>query len=442
MRHHQNPPHRTRPRRLRWIAAAAITAAAAVASSTAAADARTDTPAPVDVAVASYAADYGVSHAEAQRRLDRIPSLQEILALIREAEGARHAGWGIDHQGTFTGWVWLTGQQPPSGSAAHIADAHPDVEIRAGAGHTLDELLAAQTGLFQDIGPVGQAIENPGTTARIRPIVVYTDIDMAANRVVIGIDPALADPGPLGATDETLQTKITETTQLLQHDLAVPYIVEDGRGMSVNADFKGGEGMHLCTSGFAAQQRRTGVYGLITAGHCFRSNDDPITMHNTSLPLIVRVWGPNVDAQFRGIPTGASHRIFDDHICGPGSPCDVRGDISRSQMANNYLCHHGKNTGASCGTVISINHRPTSSQACSSSCSNTFVRVYGDGLKGCRGDSGGPWYDRGYAFGIQGGGTDPKNCASSGKTLYFSAIRDVENALGVDILTTGPFTIS
>ncbi|MCY4665173.1 MAG: hypothetical protein OXC00_10940, partial [Acidimicrobiaceae bacterium] len=80
MRHHLNPPHRTRPRRLRWIAAAAITAAAAVASSTAAADARTDTPAPVDVAVASYAADYGVSHAEAQRRLDRIPSLQEILA--------------------------------------------------------------------------------------------------------------------------------------------------------------------------------------------------------------------------------------------------------------------------------------------------------------------------------------------------------------------------
>ena len=135
-------------------------------------------------------------HAEAQRRLDRIQPLQEILASIRDIEGARLASWGIDHQGIFQGWVWLTGQRPPSGAAAQIADSHTDVEIRTGAGHTLTELLAAQTGLFQDIGPVGQDIENPGTTAKIRPIVVYTDIDMTANRVVIGIDPALADLPP------------------------------------------------------------------------------------------------------------------------------------------------------------------------------------------------------------------------------------------------------
>ena len=439
MRHHQNPPHRTRPRRRRWIAAAAITAAA-VTSSAATAAAQTDTPAPVDVAVVSYASDYGVSHAEAQRRLDRIQPLQEILASIRDIEGVRLAGWGIDHQGTFTGWVWLTGQQPPSGAAAQIADSHTDVEIRTGAGHTLTELLAAQTGLFQDIGPVGQAIENPGTTAKIRPIVVYTDIDIAANRVVIGIDPALADPGPLGATDETLQAKITETTQLLQHDLAVPYIVEDGRGMSVAADFKGGQAMDDCTSGFAAQQRGTGVYGLITAGHCFRDNDDPITMHNTSLPLVVRAWGPSVDAQFRSIATGASHRIFDDHICGTGSPCDVRGDIGRYQMLNNYVCHHGKNSGQSCGTVTSFSYRPTHALSCETSCSNTFVRVEGDSLKGCKGDSGGPWHDRGYAFGIHGGSTG-KNCTKTDVTAYFSAIRDVERTLGVDILLTGPFTI-
>ena len=66
----------------------------------------------------------------------------------------------------------------------------------------------------------------------------------------------------------------------------------------------------------------------------------------------------------------------------------------------------------------------------------------GNTLKGCLGDSGGPWYDQGYAFGIHGGGTDADDCDATGKTLYFSAIRDVENELGVDILTTGPFTVN
>ena len=184
------------------------------------------------------------------------------------------------------------------------------------------------------------------------------------------------------------------------------------------------------------------MYGLITAGHCFRTHDNPITMHGARLPLVVRAWGSRVDAQFRSIPTGASHRIFDDHICGPGSPCDVRDDIDRRQMLNNYICHHGKSSGESCGTVFSISYRPTHPDACRTVCSNTFVRVRGDNLRACAGDSGGPWYDRGYAFGILGGASDKADCVSGGKNAYFSAIRDVERALGVDILTTGPFTIS
>lgn len=424
----------------------------AVASSSAAASApadTSDTAEAVDVAVASYASDYSVTHQEAQRRLDRIQPLQAILASIRELENTRLAGWGIDHTGTFTGWVWLTGNEAPSAAAATIADTHTDVQIRTGATHSLAALLAAQTGLFQDIGPTGHVTGGPEALAKIRRIVTFTDIDMRSNAVQIGIDPALAstvpggltDPGPTAVTDETLQAKITEVTQQLQDHIDVKYTIEDGRGLSAHKDFKGGETMHTCTSGFGAKQRLTGVYGLITAGHCFRQNDDPIDMHEVALPLVERAWGPDVDAQFRSIPTGAGHRIFDDHICGEGSPCDVGGDISRSQMMNNYICHHGKNSGESCGTVISINYRPSHADSCESTCNNTFVRVRGNTLKGCYGDSGGPWYDRGYAFGIHGGGTEGDDCNATGKTAYFSAIRDVENELGVNILTTGPFTV-
>lgn len=128
--------------------ASSITAAA-VATSAVTADAQADTGEAVDIAVASYASDYGVTNQEAQRRLDRIQPPQELMASIRGLEAARLAGWGIDHTGTFTGWVWLTGDQPPTADAASIADTHTDVQIRTGATHTLTELLAAQTGMFR-----------------------------------------------------------------------------------------------------------------------------------------------------------------------------------------------------------------------------------------------------------------------------------------------------
>ena len=440
------------PRRQSWLgclAVSAITVALALSASPAAAQDRPSGNPSVDIAVTSYAAEYDVTHHEAQRRLDRIQPLQDILAEIRSYEAARVAGWGIDHTKIFTGWVWFTGDQPPSTEATAIADSQADVQIRTGATHTLAELLTAQTGLLQDIGSTDHVIGGSESLAKIKRIVTFTDVDMRANAIQIGIDPGLARavPGertehsPIVVSDETLHAKIIEVTQQLRDHMSIKYSVEDGRGISVHADFKGGETMSSCTSGFAAQERSTDMYGLITAGHCFRSNDDPITMHRASLSLVAREWGPDVDAQFRSIPTGDSHRIFDDYICGSGSPCDVRGDISRWKMLNNYLCHHGKNSAESCGTVISVNYSPTHPDSCEATCSSTFVRVRGDTLKTCYGDSGGPWYDRGYAFGIHGGGTGADDCANEGETAYFSAIRDIENDLGVDILTTGPFTV-
>ena len=354
-----------KPKRLiRWfglLAAAGLAAALlSVQPGAAGAAAAPDPgPPPVDLAVTSYASDYSVSLTEAQRRLDRIQPIQEILASIRDLEATRLAGWGIDHGSNFGGWVQLTGDDPPSAAAVAMADAHADVWIRTGADYSLAELSTAQQGLFRN-SAVGRV--NDGPASGVAAMVTFTGIDMAANAVRIGIDPALAavvpggltDTGPAAVTDEAFQTKAAEVTEQLRGRINVNYVVEDGRGLSDHATFIDGQGMSQCTSGFTARHQGTGSHGIITAAHCKGS----ISMHGVRLVPVVDRLGPDIDARFLSVPTGSSHRLLDEFACRGVLPCDVTGDISRNQMMGSYVCHYGKNSGYSCGTVIDTDFAP------------------------------------------------------------------------------------
>ena len=359
-------------------------------------------PSPVDLAVTSYAADYSVSLTEAQRRLDRIQPLQEILASIRDLETTRLAGWGIDHGSNFGGWVQLTGDDPPSAAATAVAAAHTDVGIRTGADNSLAELLTAQQGLFRN-GAVSRV--NDGPASGVAAMVTFTGINMVANAVRIGIDPALAsavpggltDAGPATVTNEAFRAKAAEVTEQLRGHINVNYVVEDGRGLSDHATFMGGQGMSQCTSGFTARHQGTGSHGIITAAHCKGS----ISMHGVRLVPVVDRLGPDIDARFLSVPTGSSHRLLDEFVCRGVLPCDVTGDISRNRMMGSYVCHYGRNSGYSCGTVIDTNFSPIGDlEACSNRCDYTFVSVLGPNLRGCGGDSGGPFYRGGVAYGI------------------------------------------
>lgn len=459
-------------RRIRWITrlvAAGIAVAVAVSVNLAAASADPDTAAVTDPAVESYASEYSVSLQQAQRRLDRIQPMQEILASIRELESDRLAGWGIDHSGTFTGWVWLTGTQPPSVDAASVADAHTDIEIRTGANHSYAALLAAQDELGA-VGPVGRVDDGPGSG--VWSIVTFTDIDMRANGIEIGIDPALGNSVPGGltntdapaVTDETLQTKATEVAGILQDHIPVRFAVVDGRGVGPAAQFTGGEAMGECTAGFAAQQ--TGgsrLYGMITAGHCGAdgpNETETFAMHDVTLPFVKGWAGVSADAQFHKIPTGSSHVLHDDYICNYSRNvrCDVTGTKARRDMAKryrnrfvgDYVCHAGRQTHVTCANVTSINYQPNYDGACldasgnETRCYNVFVKVSGSSLESCGGDSGGPWYRSKVAYGIHMGHSPSKNNCDdpSVSFAFFSAIKEVESFLGVEILTDASVTIN
>ncbi|MCY4176491.1 MAG: hypothetical protein OXD37_09215 [Acidimicrobiaceae bacterium] len=477
-----NTTSRQPKRKLPKLAVAATVACLAVASSVAhgaETDSRTpQDPAPqgaetVDVSVVSYAAEYSVSQQEAKRRLDRIQPIQGILAEIRAHEAVRLAGWGIDHTGTFTGWVWLTGDAAPSPAATNIAAEHSDVEIRTGAVHSLAALLEAQQGFFDNLrgtGPVGRVTDGPGTISEIERITTFTDVDMRDNVLEIGIDPALArkapasplDPdgltsiGPVGATDEALQTKIAQVTHYLKDHINVKYTVTDGRGLSDEASFSAGIRIGDCTAGFAARKSVGGAYGIITAGHCEDDgpNDTtPLTMNGVSLPHDFGWASASADAQFHTIPTGSGHVLTDNYLCHASRPinyCDVTGTEVRNRMMNDFVCHTGKASGVSCGNITSINFQPNDNSVCMSlsnrrvDCQNIFVEVESNNglLRSCDGDSGGPWYRNGVAYGIHKGSlSEQDNCYTSPRSAFFSAIGEVMRFLGVRIILAGDVTI-
>ena len=483
------PPHPLRHGRRRRRAAFALVLALALLASTVSAGAQSAGPAvdntrspdagpttassaeqSTDPAAVSYASEYGVTEAEAARRLDRIQPMQEVLASIRKLESSRVAGWGIDHADSFTGWVWLTGADPAIAAAKAIADAHSDIEIRTGAKHTLTQLLAAQDrfGNGSSIGPVGR-VDDQTPIADYSAAVTFTAPDMDTNTLHIGIDPALLRPaeptelqgpgggtGPVGstgaptapdsATDAELAALAAQMTAAYHGRMTVAYAIVDGRDHADLAMFDGGRAMSTCTSGFAARQHSTGDYGIITAGHCSASQ----AMHSVSLPWVTGYKGTTADAQFHSIPSGSGHQLRSDYLCRQYrlNVCTVHGDVAISQMYADWVCHTGKNTGTTCGRVDYIYFRPTGSNACLDSefgapvqCAARFVRVHSSSLKGCLGDSGGPWFRRNTAYGILKGGTDRDDCVSANKSLWFSAIREVETFLGVDVLVNNNVTI-
>ena len=376
------------------------------------------------------------------------------MAAIREAEAERVAGWGIDHSPTFTGWVLLTGTEAPTAVSTATGEANADLEIRTGAAHTYNELLRAKQAL-RETGPVGRVDDLGDNPAGALDMISFTAVDMAANAVEIGIDPPLHsdnphqidDAGPLGTADDTFETQAAAFAVAIAPHITVAHTVVDGRGLTPHKDFIGGQATTPCTAGFTAQ--RGTRYGILTAGHC----GETLSMNGVALDFINGWNSVTADAMFYAVPSGSGHVVKDNYLCGAQSniECDVSGRRSRLTMVGDIVCHTGKNSGTSCGTVDRIDYSPdyaaVSKDACLDetkqpiTCSSVFVQVKGDYLRHCRGDSGGPWFRQGVAYGLHMGGTRNASCAEHGGSAHFSAILEVESFLGVSVLTAGDRTV-
>lgn len=200
--------------------------------------------------VAAYSATHGVLPAEANRRLERIPQMEAVLAALRDAEPHRIAGWGIDQAlpytqdgESFVAWLWLIGDDPAQPLAQAIADGHPDVEIRTGASATHAQLQAAQQrfadgdGIFlphDDLQGIVEKFELSDVTA-------WTWIDLRSNALEIAVDTDLI-PRPTASLmltgDHEYDKKFgglpmaqlpAEIAAEIQHLINAPFVISDWR---------------------------------------------------------------------------------------------------------------------------------------------------------------------------------------------------------------------
>ena len=93
-----------------------------------------------------------------------------------------------------------------------------------------------------------------------------------------------------------------------------------------------------------------------------------------------------------------------------------------SSYVGEYVCHSGRTTGSSCGTVQQLNVKVTYQDGNNL----THMTKVTGGICGDGGDSGGPVYAGNYALGIVSGGL---GCAE----LFYTEVKEIESIYGVHV---------
>lgn len=178
----------------------------------------------------------------------------------------------------------------------------------------------------------------------------------------------------------------------------------------------GGAGQ-FCTTGFAVKHAITGVKGVLTAGHCF--NDATYT--NYPIPpeilptvivptdMVMEAWGGIVDFQWHSFPPG---QPVTSAYCVSFTDCSNVVIYGSAPSVGATVCHMGRTTGRSCGTVSTVGYEYTGTctNADPSTCpSGKWIRVEGPNLACAGGDSGGPVFNgySGYGLAKAASGTGP-----------------------------------
>ncbi len=375
-----------------WSFAAAL---ALITGSAAAQPVQTRAEALADDAV-QYAGQFGVSPDEALRRL----KAQQASVAATDALGSefadRLAGIAIDHAPDYRIIVLLTGAEPVADRTA----AGVPVIFRTGAKATHAQAVEAMRKHLIDLRsdlPGARGAGYDQRTGEVVLLVTRADADR------YGIDAIRARAGQIGGVPVRVVVN-----DLLESNMSADDAIFGGTPVEGISSVTGRR--NVCTTAFVVTDGTQN--GIATAAHCPDELSYQERDGNTVPLAFAGQWGLGYQDVQINLSAAASAPLFYSNRGAGTLRRLVTWRNAASTRAGDFVCHYGESSGYSCATVELTDYAPPG-ELCGGPCSPTWVTVKGPSCIG--GDSGGPVFSGGVAFGIAKG----INRTVSGRCLFY-----------------------
>ncbi|MEM8532820.1 MAG: S1 family peptidase [Chloroflexota bacterium] len=365
-----------------------VAAALAIVVSTTSVSAETVRPLPANQ-TEQYAKDMEVSLNEATSRLELQDAVGVLNAKLAEQETETFAGMWIEHEPAYRIVVQFTenGEQTiqPYIENSSLKDF---VEVQH-ADSSYAELVETQLDAIEMLDRQQLAFDADINIEEGKVDIYVTEQTTDKVETLIGEAAKEADQASIDTNDEQDNAELLDIIEINTVDQL------SRSTQSTSYAFGGGEATE-CTTGFLVRDGN-GTYGLTTAGHC----PDTQNFLGNNIPFVAGSDSGSYDLQWHTIgsltPSATINKSTDYTQWE-----SITGTVSRSAQPNGtYVCKYGKTTGLTCGLVNSNSVRPNYIK----DAAPTFMRVKTtDGSRmTLGGDSGGPYFLNGKAYGIQSG---------------------------------------
>ena len=373
---------------MRWLAALLLLAFPAAASAQLV---QTQTEALADDAV-QYAAQFGVAPDEALRRLREQQASVAATDAIAAQFAERLAGISVEHTPNFRIVVLLTGDDPIANRSA----AGVPIVFKVGARATHAQAIMALRKHLIDLHTDLPNARGAGYDQRTGQVVLLV---ISADAQRYGIEAIRARAEQVSGVPVRVVVN-----ELIEQNLSV-----DGGGRVEGVNSITGR-RNVCTTAFVVTNGESNA--ITTAAHC--PNDltyQDLDGTTAALPMIGS-WGAGYqDVQVNGSPNSPEPLFYSNRGAGALRRLVSWRNVAGTR-AGDFVCHYGESSGYSCSTVELTDYAPPGA-LCGGPCSPTWVTVRGPSC--IPGDSGGPVFSGGIAFGIAKG----VNRTSDGRCLFY-----------------------
>lgn len=341
---------------------------------------------------AQYAAQHGVTGDEALRRMRAQQASVAATDAIATEFAARLAGISIEHSPEYRIVVLLTGDEPV---ANRDAGGVPIV-FRTGARATRAQAIAAMRKHLIDFRMALPAARGAGYDQRTGEVVLLIT---RADAQRLGVEAIRARAEQVSGVPVQIQIN-----QLIEQNMRV-----DGGTRLEGLNTETGR-RNVCTSGFVVTDGTRSA--IATAAHC---PDELSSVDPDGAQVVLRFALQSGlgyhDVQINLMPDAGEPFFYSNR--GADSLRRLVSWRNRdSTRAGDFVCHFGESSGYSCAEVQLTDYAPPGA-LCGGPCSPTWVTVAGPSC--IAGDSGGPVFSGGVAFGIAKG----VNRTADGRCLFY-----------------------